>query len=395
MTLASQLWPPVEPRTLTRQVWNAETAQSIPGLGRALGVYGMVAQCALMHVRRPARRGEVLEGPVPRMLQRPDPDMALPTWIDVHVKDWLLHGNATHLVTSYGADGYPASAKWYPAHAWGIQEDREDGQPIYTLNGKSVPRGRVVHVRRGSDPNFIHRGVGVVEQYLNTFNRAGLQSAAETANLTDRGMPAVAITKPNPEHDPENDDKVAEKWVERFRGPEPKPAIFPSGTEVKPLSWNPTDQQLVQARALTIKDIANATNLDGYWLGAEGSSHTYRSPGLMLLALMRVTLAPMLRTFEDDWSTAWLPYGRGVELDRLELLRDDLQTMVNTFARGRDAGLFPDINEPRVYMGFRELEESELPQVPPQLGEPPEDEPPAENPPADKPPEEETEEGSA
>jgi hypothetical protein len=116
---------------------------------------------------------------------------------------------------------------------------------------------------------------------------------------------------------------------------------------------------------MTIKDIANAANLDGYWLGAEGSSHTYRSPQPMYLTLLRTSLNPMLKTFEDVWSTAWLPYGRTVTFDRTELLRDDLQTMVATFSQG--SAFFPDKNEVRVYMGFPELPESAFPSVPPAL----------------------------
>ena len=367
----------VDPSTLSRQVWDAETARSIPGVGRALGIYGMVAACQLQH-----QKGRVTLDPTPRLLQRPDPDMALPTWIQVHVEDWFLHGNACHLVTAYGSDNYPAAARWFPAHAWGIQD--KDGQPVYTLFGREVPRDRVVHVRRGVDPTFIHRGVGVVEQYLSTLNRAGLQSAAETANLSNRGMPSVVVTKPpNSEHDPVKDDEIASKWEERFGGQSRKPGIFPHGTEVTPLSWNPTDQQLVQARAATVKEIANASNLDGYWLGAEGSSHTYRTPGPMFLALLRISLNPMMRTFEDEWSHAWLPYGRAVAFDRLELLRDDLQTMVRTFQAGRAAGLFPDPNEPRLYMGFPELPESAFPKVPEQLTAPEDDETPDEEPPGE------------
>lgn len=364
-----------DPSTLSRQVWDATTARSIPGIGRALGIYGMVAACALLH-----QKGRETLTPTPRMLQRPDPDEALPTWIQSHIEDWFLHGNACHLITAYGSDGYPAAARWFPAHQWGIQEDR-NGQPVYTLNGREVRRERVVHVKRGVDPSFRHRGIGVVEQYLGTLNRAGLQSAAETANLSTRGMPSVAIIQPDGStFDQANADKVAEKWEDRYDSQVRKPGVFPFGTTVVPLSWNPVDQQLVQARGMTIKDLANASNLDGYWLGAEGSSHTYRSPQPMFLTLLRTSLNPMLRTFEDEWSHAWLPYGRTVAFDRLELLRDDLQTMVSTFNTGSQ--FFPDKNEVRVYMGFPELPEDAFPSVPPQLVTPPEDEP-AEDPPAD------------
>lgn len=381
----SQLWPPTQPRTLTRQVWNAETARSIPGMGRALGVYGMVASCALQHVV--TAPGDPATPPAPRgltrMLQRPDPDWALPTWLLVHIEDYLLHGNACHLITALDSTGYPAAVRWFPAHRWGVQE--VDGQPVYTLDGRDVPRERVVHVRRGADPRMPWRGIGVVEQHLETLNRAGLESAAETAALTDRGMPAVVIIKPNGEADPVNDDKVASKWAERFSGQDPRPGIFPQGTVVTPLSWKPSDSQMVEARAMTQRDLASAMNLDPYWLGAEGSTMTYRTPGPMFLALLRTSLNPVMKTFEDQWSFSWLPYGRGVRFDRLELLRDDLASMVATFSAGIASKLFPDPNEARTYMGFPPLPESAWPKVPPQLDPPKPPADPADDDPADDP----------
>ena len=359
----------VDPSTLSRQVWDAETARSIPGVGRALGIYGMAQACALQHARSvPGEPGNSRdELGLTRFLQRPDPDMALPTFIGVNLDDWLLHGNACHLVTAVKSDGFPAAVRWFPAHRWGIT-DKGDGQPQYLLDGNELDRDRVVHVRRGADPSFEHRGVGVVEQFVATLNQAGLERAAQSENLSNRGMPNVVITQPaGSEFVQATADEVATKWEERFGTQTGKPGVFPAGTEIKPLSWTPHDQQLVMARGMTLKDVANAFNLDPYWLGAEGSSHTYRSPQPMFLTLLRTSLNPMLKTFEDEWSYRWLPYGRGVMFDRLELLRDDLNTMVATFAKSTSKPLFPDPNEPRRYMGFPELPEDAWPASPPAL----------------------------
>jgi phage portal protein BeeE len=345
----------VEPRTLTRQVWDSRTARAIPGVARALELYkGLISQLDMDPVR-----GETVL-PRPRLLERPDPDMAQTTFLGLHVEDYLLHGNAAHLVTVRDSTGYPAAVRWYGAHRWNITEEPFGIQ--YWLDGRRVDRGDVIHVRRGADPAFPWRGVGVVEQHLATLDRAGLQEAAETAQLRDRNMPGVAIIKPNPDPDPVVDDAVADKWVERFTGPVPKPAIFPQGTQVIPLSWKPSDAEMTAARQLTLKDLANLFNLDGYWLGAEGSSHTYRSPGAMLLAMLKTSLNPVMRVIEDEWSYGWLPRGQLVRFDRSELLRDDLLTMAQAFATG--AALFPDPNEPRQLMGLPALPADAWPDPP-------------------------------
>ena len=342
-----------EPSKLSRVVWNAETARTIPGMARALQLYGLIATCPLL-----AYKGlEVVPGP--RILKRPDPDMPRATYVRALLDDWWLHGNALEYVTTYDATGRPWADRYYPVHRWGIQEER-NGQPVYTLDGVEVDRERVIHHERGIDPAYPHRGLGVVEEHMRTLNRAGLQESAETSALTDRGMPSVAIIKPNPDPDPVADDLVADKWVERFSGSTPKPGIFPAGTQVIPLSWNPSDGQMVEARKLTVLDVANIMNLEGYWLGAEGSSHTYRSPGVMFLALLKTSLDPVMEVFEDEWSFRWLPYGTDVKFDRAKLLRDDLETMVRTFANGKAAGIFPDVNEARAYMGFAPLDEDQI-----------------------------------
>jgi phage portal protein BeeE len=352
----SQLWPPVSPRTLERQVWNAETASGIPGMSRALQLYGgLIGSCMLQH-----RQGIDVLDETPRLLTQPDPDLAYSTFVRLHVEDWWLHGNACHLVTAREArTGYPAAVRWFPARRWSIQEDRDRAQPIYLLDGKEVPRGDVVHVQRGSDPWFPYRGMGVVEQHVRTLNRAGLEEAAEAASLTDRGTPSVAIITPQSEPKETELDAAADKWVERFTGTAPKPAFFPKDTQIVPLSWNPSEGQMVEARKMTLVDIANLMNLDAWWLGAEASSHNYKSPGPLFLMLMKTSLGPVMDPFEQVWSQSWLPRGRQVGFDRVTLLRDDLGSMIAAF-KGADR-FFPDPNEARRYMGFPTLPDAAWP----------------------------------
>ena len=359
----------IDPKTLTRQVWDAQTARSLPGMGRALGIYSMLATVELDAFRQTRTEGRRSLEPLallPRICERPDPDMARPTFIKSHLEDYLLHGNALHLITARAADGWPLAVRYYPAWRWGIMPDlrNPDSEFVtYTLDGRPVRSDDVVHVARGSDPNMIYRGVGVVEQHVRALNRVGLQEAAESSNLTDRGMPSVAIIKPNPDPDPVNDDAVADAWVERFSGSTPKPGIFPKDTQIIPLSWNPSDSQMVEARQMSLIDVANVMNLDPYWLGAPGSSHTYKSPGPMFLSLLRTSLEEVAGTFEDVWSYSWLPRGQKLRLDRTQLLRDDLMSMLQAFTTG--SAYFPDKNEPRAYMGFPALPDDAFPKPPP------------------------------
>jgi len=142
-------------------------------------------------------------------------------------------------------------------------------------------------------------------------------------------------------------------WLKKFVGPGREPAILPAGTQVIPLAWSPEDAQMTQARQLSLLDIANMFGLDGYWTGAPGGSMTYRSPGSMYTNLLRTALEGVLADFEAVWSQAWVPRGISVRFDRLQLTRDDLQTMVQVLVQATNAN--PPLMsqaEARVMMGL-------------------------------------------
>lgn len=344
----SQVWPPVvEPRTLARQVWDESSALTIPAVAKALHIHQLAGVMDLDCYRgdRPLKNR-------PRLLDQPDLTAPGSTWfIRQHVRDWLLSGNACHLVTARDAEDYPAATRYYPAHRWEILQATDGSIVGYQLNGYSVPIADVVHVRRDSDPGAHGRGVGIVEQHLKTLDRAGLEEESERQSLKGGSVPSVAVIAPQKNLSQSDADDAATSWEDKFSGPRRRPAILPNGTQVIPLTWSASDQQMIAARQMTLTDVANLTGLDAYWLGAPGSSHTYRSPGPLWLSLLRVTLEPMLRLFEDAWSQSWYPRGRRVVFRRSMLTQDDLQTGISTWAAARAANL-ATYEEARVGLGW-------------------------------------------
>lgn len=338
--VSGQIWPPViDPAALTRQVWDVCTARRLPGVGRALQLYGgLISQCPLDQYL-----GDEVIKPRPLLLQLPDVSLrARSTFVRLHVEDYLLHGNALHLVTVRYSDSGVRGVRWFPASMWFAADPATsvDGGVDYYLNGVRVPRQDVVHVQRGAAEQAPWRGVGVIEEHLNTLNRAGLEEAAEAKNLSGGGVPSVAVVAPQTEISTGQAIAAKDRWEEKFEGPGRRPAILPNGTQVIPLGWSPIDAQMVEARKMSLVDVANAFNLDPYWLGAASSSHTYKSPGPMYLDLMRTSLNPVMTDLELVWSLLWIPpSGRSVAFDRLALTRDDFGTEVTTGVAAVNAGL--------------------------------------------------------
>ena len=351
----------VEPSTLT--TWEAyidrpylrppapmstAAARAIPGVARGLSVIaGMAKQMPLDDYRG----AEPL--PRPTLLDSPDPDRTLPWWLDMQVQDFLLNGNAVSYVTAYDASGWPASCAWVPA-AWltVVYDPTRSTQPEYWVGGRKLDRSRVIHVQRGADEWNPWRGIGAVEQHLRALGRVVDQEQYESEALRSGGVPSVAVIAPNQDLSQVQADAAAEQWQRKYGGPQRRPAVLPNGTQVIPLSWNPSDGEMVEARKLSLLDVANILNLDGYWLGAPaGNSLTYRTPGPLYLNLLRQTVNPILVEFEGAWSKAWLPRGRKVQFDRLTVLRDDLATQIDTAAKAVGAKLWT-MQEARAWLGL-------------------------------------------
>lgn len=340
----------IEPRTLTRQVWDVNTAKAIPGVGRALGLIGALMQ----QMELDAFRG-IQPLPRPRLLEDPDLDHVRSLFVRLQVEDYLLHGNGAHLVTVRGFDGWPAACRWYPAQAW--HTVYEDGRRRYWLYGREITNpDDVVHVQNGADPLNPARGVGLVEQHVRTLDRVALEEERERTDLTDGSVPSVAVIAPDNDDSSEEElDEAAEKWEEKFRGPGRRPAILPGGTRVVPLAWSPTDAQMVEARKASLVDVANMFNLDGYWLGAPASSHTYRTPGPLFVVMLRTTLEGILSPFEDTWSRAWVPRGQRVTFSRSKLTADDLASTITMLTKAT-GGPVMTTNEGREVLRLEHVE---------------------------------------
>jgi len=330
-------------------VYDATSARRIPAVGRALQLYsGLVRQMPMDAYKGYQRL------PQPRLLARPDPDRAGSWLVGVSVEDYLLSGNAISLVTVRGADGWPLAVQWLPATwvyiVWDAYTAPEQSINYYYL-GQKLPFDDVIHVRRGADRSFPVRGVGVVEEYLSTLDRVAMEEEYERGALGNGAVPSVAVIAPQAVIPQDVADEAKQAWLDKFAGPVREPVILPNGTQVIPLAWSPTDTQLVEARKMSLQDIANVFNLDGYWLGAPSSSMTYRTAGPQYQQVLRTSLEPVLADFEDVWSNAWLPRGTNVRFRRSQLLREDLATSTTAAVAAYGAGIVT-VEEARVEIGL-------------------------------------------
>jgi HK97 family phage portal protein len=192
-----------------------------------------------------------------------------------------------------------------------------------------------------------------------------MEEEYERSALSSGAVPSVAIIAPTATLTQDVADDAKTNWMSQYGGPGRVPAILPNGTQVIPLAWSPSDTQLTEARHMSLTDVANAFNVDGYWLGAAVSGMTYKTAAPQYQQILRTSLEPVIADFESEWSYSWLPRGQTIRFDRAQLLRDDLATTATASALLYGAGIV-NLAESRQMVG--------LPAVP-EVGDPPE--PPA------------------
>lgn len=288
----------------------------------------------------------------PSLLDSPDPDRGLPWFIDMHMQDYIINGNAVHLVTSRNSEGWPASVMWVPAQ-WVtvIFDPSRDTLPTYWCGGTELPREDVVHVQRGADPWCPWRGVGVVEQHVTSLARVADQEVYESEVMRNAAVPSVVITAPNKELMQSTIDAAQAAWKAKYAGPTREPAVLPAGTTVTPLSWSPHDSQMIEARQLSHLDIANLLNLDGLWVGSQSAPMTYKSAAPMYLNLLRQSVNPILVDFEALWSARWLPRGTRLRFGRQAVLEDDLASSIAAVSMAVKNKIW-SLEEGRTYLGM-------------------------------------------
>ena len=320
-----RLWVHSPARTCTTR----QSARRIPAVGRALQLYaGLVKQMPMEAYRGFTRL------PQPRLLTKPDPLRGGPEFVGLCIEDYLLSGNAVALVTARGVDGWPLACTWLPAQWVYIQWTLTDVLPTYYYINAPLPFDDVIHVRRSADRYYPVRGVGVVEEHLSSLDRVAMEEEYERNALSDGAVPSVAVVTPSATLTQETADEAKANWQTKFSGPTREPVFLPNGTTVVPLAWSPTDTQLAEARRLSLLDVANMFNLDGYWLGAPVAGMTYRTAGPQYQQILRTSLEPVLADFESAFSDAWLPRGTGVRFQRAQLLREDLATSMAAAVAG-------------------------------------------------------------
>jgi len=254
-------------------------AMQIPGAWRAAtfrsGVLGMLPWHGY---RKLPRQPEELIVPTPPLLEQPNPpDTRLTTFASTAL-DFIWHGNGIWVVAARDRTGWPTAVVPVPAVSVGVRRITEYADSPLPVGALEYAIGRlrlgsrdVIHFKRPGEPGAV-RGMGVLEAHLSTLNLAQEQSK-QAQSISRHGVPTGVLTTTNPDASKQDMIDAKASWLES-QATRTIAALGPT-VQFQPLSWNPEQLQMVEARKFTLTELELIFELPVGWLGGTTSSRTY------------------------------------------------------------------------------------------------------------------------
>ncbi len=317
-------------------------AMKIPGVWRAATLLsGLVAELPLEAYKyqrpygsRPGRKVQV--SPTPPLLADPAAGRDTPLTVRAAwVLDYLFNGNAIAVVAARSPlTGLPSAVLPIPARwvrvAWADGSSPTDltgGPRVYQVGSWEGGPWDVIHVMGPSEPGAL-RGMGVLEAACSTFDLSR-ELARQASGISNHGVPTGVLETADPDVEQSELETAKTLWLEAQR--DRTIAALPPGVKFSPLSWNPEELELVEARKFSLQEIALYFGLPGRYLGVESGSLQYSTPQLDSVDLLKLTVNRILVAFEQEFSRHLEP-GVTAMFNREAILETDTKTRFETYA---------------------------------------------------------------
>lgn len=322
--------------------WQASTYRgflSVPAAWRAsVMLSDLFAQ---MPFRSYRVDGEGDETPTPRnamILDSPagnveDPAVVYASW----AMDYLWDGNMVGIYTGYGQNGLPNAILPIPTSVVGVRWDPETtGGPLgeltgrrqYDVNGVIFDESRVFHVKGPCAPLSL-RGLGVLETQLSALT-LGAELERQAAAISLHGVPTGLLKSSNPDADPGDLAVAKAKWLTNQRDRTIQ-ALGPN-IDFEPLSWNPEELQLIEARKFSLTQYELMFGLPVGWLGGDSPAKSYANVESDAVNLIKFSaLSGMVTRAESVFTRKALPRGQRAVAERDAVLASDTMTRYKSY----------------------------------------------------------------
>jgi HK97 family phage portal protein len=274
--------------------------------------------------------------PRPPLLEQPNPPYTRMTTITSGMLDLIWHGNAIWVVASRNAFGWPTAVIPVPACNVAVRRvtpfassPLPVGALEYKIGNLTLSSDDVIHVMGPCEPGAV-RGLGVLETQLNALTLAQSQDR-QASSISTAGVPTGILKSTDPDIEKNEALELKAAWIASQNTR--TIAFLNATTEFTPLSWNPEELQLVEARKFSLNTLELIFGLPVGWLGGMNSARQYSNIEQDDINLLKFSLGGHLARFEQTLSLAF-PRGTQVRADLATLMRSDTLTRYQGYAIG-------------------------------------------------------------
>lgn len=283
--------------------------------------------------------------PMPSLLEQPAPPDVRVTTFSSWALDLIWDGNAIGIIAERDRTGWPTAVVPIPARYVRIRRSIMGdpyglpvGHVLYQVGESVYSHQDVIHIKGPCIPGWL-RGFGVLENHLNGTLSLAKEQARQAASLGTSGIPTGLLKVDDPDFEEPDAAKLKASWLQSQR--DRTVAVLNSTTDFQPLSWNPSETQLLEARKFSLHETALIFGLDPSWLGVSGHGMTYKNIESEAINLIKFSLGGHLARFEQTLS-AHMPRGTFAEANLDSILRADTLTRYQAHAIGIDKGFLTD-----------------------------------------------------
>lgn len=261
------------------------------------------------------------------------------------VLDLLMEGNGVAVVAGRNEAGWPTAFVAVPVcqvgirytdNAYALDALGRITDPVEYRIGDHVFGARdVLHVKGPCPPGSL-RGLSVIEVACGAFALAR-DLDEQAGNVARNAVPTgllKAVTNTNIAA--ADLQAAADAWrTSQEDGPTIN-ALAP-GLDFVPLSWNPEERQLIEARLMSTSQMALLFGLPGSFLNVESGSLNYSNIGADGLHLLKFSMNQLLVRIEQALDRH-LPPGIWSQANRDAILRTDTKSRYESYGLGISAG---------------------------------------------------------
>ena len=227
-------------------------------------------------------------------------------WVKASVLSLLYRGEAFVIATARNAEGFPS--RWITADPDRISVDKVGGLTEYKVDGATIDRADVCHVKYQTWPGAVH-GVGPLMWAAGEVASA-LALERYLLELTSRGGVPWAILKHPARLNATQANELRSEWQVGAMSRGGAPAVLSGGIELQMLTLSPKDMALIELLQWDGQRIAAAIGCPPFLVGLPSPNGMNYSSTSMLMALFHLTcLKPLAGNLARALSNWALPRG--------------------------------------------------------------------------------------